>query len=386
MTPLPRASARRHLSLLVAASLVAGAGLVGLAAPVEPAAAAPVDATAGSLSWGIDADYRATFANYRTATAPASFVDDVATFPLSGGTWDDASQQGELAFSGTARIGYVLGSDAQVGTAQGNYVHLGSPTVSISGGVATISGTTAGSSHDLNPALPTQAKATRSFATVDLSDVQAVSTPTSITWTAAPAAITAQGARVLALLEGSDASQTPQVRTTGSSLDPVTITVDRTLAAEPEPEPEPEAEPDVETEPSVPAVPSGSGEGRRIVFDQSDQRVWLVGDDDEVVRTYLVSGSLTDNLDPGTYEVYSRSQNAWGVDDSGTMQYFVRFTEGDAGGAIGFHDIPVDNGSRVQSIAQLGTPQSHGCIRQKREDAIALWGFAPIGTEVDVTA
>jgi hypothetical protein len=260
VTPLPRASARRHLSLLVAASLVAGAGLVGLAAPVDPASAAPVDATSGSLSWGIDADYRATFANYRTATAPASFFDDLATFPLTGGSWDDASQQGELAFGGTARIGYVLGSDAQVGTAQGNYVHLGSPTVSISGGVATISGTTAGSSHDLAPALPTAAKATRTVATVDLSAVEAVSTPTSITWTAAPAAITAQGAQVLALLEGSDASQTPQVRATGSSLDPVTITVDRTLAAEPTPEPEPEPEPTPDPEPSTPAEPEPSPE------------------------------------------------------------------------------------------------------------------------------
>jgi lipoprotein-anchoring transpeptidase ErfK/SrfK len=68
------------------------------------------------------------------------------------------------------------------------------------------------------------------------------------------------------------------------------------------------------------------------------------------------------------------------------MQYFVRFTEGDNGAAIGFHDIPVNDGSLVQTAAQLGTPQSHGCIRQEREDAIALWDFAPIGTEVDVTA
>jgi hypothetical protein len=134
-----------------------------------------------------------------------------------------------------------------------------------------------------------------------------------------------------------------------------------------------------------PAVPEGSGEGKRVVFDQSDQRVWLVGADG-AVRTYLVSGSLYDNLDPGSYEVYSRSKQAWGVDDSGTMRYFVRFTEGDNGAAIGFHDIPVDNGARVQSVAQLGTPQSHGCIRQQRQDAIALWKFAPIGTQVVVTA
>jgi hypothetical protein len=141
-----------------------------------------------------------------------------------------------------------------------------------------------------------------------------------------------------------------------------------------------------ETADANPPVPEDSGEGRRIVFDQSDQRVWLVDDDEHVERTYLVSGSLHDNLDPGTYSVYSRSEHAWGVDDSGTMEYFVRFTEGPNGGAIGFHDIPIDDGELVQTVAQLGTPQSHGCVRQERDDAIALWEFAPIGTEVDVTA
>jgi hypothetical protein len=135
-----------------------------------------------------------------------------------------------------------------------------------------------------------------------------------------------------------------------------------------------------------PPVPEDSGEGRRIVFDQSDQRVWLVDDDEDVVRTYLVSGSAYDNLEPGTYSVYSRSEQAWGIDDSGTMMYFVRFTEGPNGAAIGFHDIPIDDGDLVQTVDQLGTPLSHGCVRQEREDAIALWEFAPIGTEVDVTA
>ena len=123
-----------------------------------------------------------------------------------------------------------------------------------------------------------------------------------------------------------------------------------------------------------------------MVFDQSDQRVWLIDDDDRVQRTYLVSGSRYDNLDPGTYSVYSRSERAIGIDDSGTMRFFVRFTQGDNGAAIGFHDIPVDDGALVQTAAELGTPRSHGCIRQERADAVALWDFAPIGTEVDVTA
>jgi lipoprotein-anchoring transpeptidase ErfK/SrfK len=134
------------------------------------------------------------------------------------------------------------------------------------------------------------------------------------------------------------------------------------------------------------ALPAGSGDGKRVVFSESRQRVWLVDGKDTVVRTYLVSGSAYDNLDPGTYEVYSRSEDAVGIDDSGTMKYFVRFTEGDAGAAIGFHDIPVDDGKRVQTFQQLGTPLSHGCIRQRRSDAIRLWSFAPIGTTVVVTA
>ena len=73
------------------------------------------------------------------------------------------------------------------------------------------------------------------------------------------------------------------------------------------------------------ALPRRSGEGRRVVFSAARQRVWLVNRAEHVVRTYLVSGSVYDNLDPGTYEVFSRSGQAWGIDDSGTMKYFVRF-------------------------------------------------------------
>ncbi|MCW2760530.1 MAG: ErfK/YbiS/YcfS/YnhG family protein [Marmoricola sp.] len=136
-------------------------------------------------------------------------------------------------------------------------------------------------------------------------------------------------------------------------------------------------------------LPDDTGWGKRVVFDISDQRVWLVdpdaSGDDDVQRTYLVSGSLTDNLDPGTFEVYSRSRWAVGIDDSGVMEYFVRFTRGD-NAAIGFHSIPTKNGRVLQTLDQLGTPQSHGCIRQALPDARRLWDFAPVGTKVVVTA
>ena len=133
------------------------------------------------------------------------------------------------------------------------------------------------------------------------------------------------------------------------------------------------------------ALPASSGQGRRVVFSESAQRVWLVNVDGKVASTYLVSGSVTDNLQPGKYDVFSRSRWAVGIDDSGVMEYFVRFTRG-PNAAIGFHSIPTKNGQPLQTEAELGTPQSHGCIRQKMSDAVRMWEFAGIGTDVVVVA
>jgi lipoprotein-anchoring transpeptidase ErfK/SrfK len=137
---------------------------------------------------------------------------------------------------------------------------------------------------------------------------------------------------------------------------------------------------------SSPAIPAGSGHGKRVVFDQSDQRVWLVAGDGSVARTYLVSGSKHDNLEPGTYEVYSKSRDAISFDGRETMGYMVRFAHGEHA-PIGFHDIPrLSDGSLVETRDQLGTPLSAGCVRQWPPDAKALWDFAPVGTTVVVVA
>lgn len=141
--------------------------------------------------------------------------------------------------------------------------------------------------------------------------------------------------------------------------------------------------PSAKAAPGAP-LPTRSGSGKRVVFDMSEQRVWLVGDDGAVRRTYPVSGSRHDNLSPGSYRVYSRARHATSFDLGSTMQYFVRFTRG-ANAAIGFHDIPVrPSGALVQRVSALGRALSAGCIRQRRVDARALWSFAPTGTRVVV--
>ncbi|CAN5679051.1 hypothetical protein BH24ACT11_BH24ACT11_08790 [soil metagenome] len=135
-----------------------------------------------------------------------------------------------------------------------------------------------------------------------------------------------------------------------------------------------------------PRPPRSSGQGRRVVFDESSQQVWLMRTGDTVRTTYLVSGSKMDNLRPGQYEVYSRSLHAIGFNYRSTMRYMVRFTQGD-NAAIGFHDIPRDNaGQPVQTAKELGVARSSGCIRQRPSDARQMWDFAQLGTVVVVVA
>jgi lipoprotein-anchoring transpeptidase ErfK/SrfK len=180
------------------------------------------------------------------------------------------------------------------------------------------------------------------------------------------------------------AGPTPAPSAPQPSADPQSSPAPRSSAARSPESQQPSAAPKPATPADV-ALPPGSGTGRRVVFDISAQRVWIVGSAGKVQRTYPVSGSRGDNLDPGHYEVYSRSRHAVSYTYEETMQYMVRFATGD-NAAIGFHDIPVDEqGDPVQTRAQLGQQLSSGCVRQARPDAIAMWRFADIGTPVVVT-
>ena len=87
----------------------------------------------------------------------------------------------------------------------------------------------------------------------------------------------------------------------------------------------------------------------------------------------------TDNLDPGSYEVYSRSERAVGdrrLRHDGVLRplHPRRATPRSASTTS-----PINDGRPVQTVAQLGTPQSHGCIRQRPRRDRAV-GVRPVGT------
>ena len=128
---------------------------------------------------------------------------------------------------------------------------------------------------------------------------------------------------------------------------------------------------------------AGQGTGKRVVYERSSQRVWAVDDDEQIVRSYLVSGSRYRNEVPGWHTVYSRSESALGWDLQADLPYMIRYTQTERG-HIGFHAIPSwrDSGEKLQTIEELGQRLSGGCTRQAIEDAEFLWTFADVGTKV----
>lgn len=128
---------------------------------------------------------------------------------------------------------------------------------------------------------------------------------------------------------------------------------------------------------------AGQGTGYRIVYSRAMQRVWAINDDEQIVRSYLVSGSQYHNEVPGKHKVYSRSEVTTAWNGEADLPLMVRWLDTERG-AIGFHAIPKhrDTGEPYQTIDQLGQKLSGGCQRQTMLDAQFMWEFGKIGTPV----
>ncbi len=131
-------------------------------------------------------------------------------------------------------------------------------------------------------------------------------------------------------------------------------------------------------------VPAKSGSGRRIVYANRQQRVWVINADNEMIRTFLVSGMLG-QPGKGTFEVFSKSPASYSPEFAGvTFRYMTRFAIGRNGGNVGFHEIPTKNGKPMQSVEALGTFNGSGCLRSTTQDARFIYQWATLGTKVVV--
>jgi len=133
-----------------------------------------------------------------------------------------------------------------------------------------------------------------------------------------------------------------------------------------------------------PMLPDNSGSGRRIVYKNELQWVWVIDGKNKVVKAMPVSGRRGVPK-PGTYAVNSQSLRSYSLDFEGV--WFInmtRFALGPAGGNIGFHEIPVKNGRPLQTEDQLGSFQGSGCLRMSADDAKFIFNFGKPGTKVVV--
>ncbi len=135
----------------------------------------------------------------------------------------------------------------------------------------------------------------------------------------------------------------------------------------------------------APPLPDNSGTGRRVVYERAGQRAWAVGDNGEIIRSWLVTGSKYSNEMPGTHTVYSRSEMSTAWNGEAWLPQMIRYQRTEIG-HIGFHAIPlhVDDNSPYQGVEELGTRLSGGCQRQHNLDAAFMWAFADVGTTVVV--
>jgi len=133
-----------------------------------------------------------------------------------------------------------------------------------------------------------------------------------------------------------------------------------------------------------PLLPAKSGSGRRVVYKNNLQWVWVVDDRNNVLRVMPVSGRRG-VPNPGEYKVNSQSLRSYSLDFEGVwFNNMTRFALGPAGGNIGFHEIPTKNGKPLQTEELLGTFQGSGCLRMSVNDAKFIFKFAKAGTKVVV--
>lgn len=138
-------------------------------------------------------------------------------------------------------------------------------------------------------------------------------------------------------------------------------------------------------------LPEKTGKGKRIVFQNSLNWVWIVNENEEVVMSVPVSGR--DGVPKaGKYRVMSKSEFSQSIFfPEIKMKWSVRFAVSPNGkNTISFHSIPTcawEGGhcspvGPMQTVEQLGTFQSGGCVRMLDTDAEFLYNFVEVGTRV----
>lgn len=111
------------------------------------------------------------------------------------------------------------------------------------------------------------------------------------------------------------------------------------------------------------------------MYSLGDDRVWLVGSDGAVERTFEVAPGSVDPL-PGSYAAISRSGAVTGTDGT-PIEHVVRFTT--------VKDVTIGFSAALDgSMPEPDPAVRTGGIRESVADGDAMWDFATIGQGIVV--
>lgn len=124
-----------------------------------------------------------------------------------------------------------------------------------------------------------------------------------------------------------------------------------------------------------------SANGKVIYISLGKQRMWAY-QDGELVYKFVVSTGLANRATkPGTFRVQSKIPEAWSNIWQLRMPYWLGIYNV---GRIenGIHALPINTRGVKLWAGLLGRPASFGCIILGDKDAVALYGWADMGTLV----
>ncbi len=123
--------------------------------------------------------------------------------------------------------------------------------------------------------------------------------------------------------------------------------------------------------------------GKKIVISLSKQELRMY-EHGQVISTRRVStGKWSTPTPVGEFRTRNKIVTAYSKPYNLYMEYWMAFS---ADGSYGLHSLPYwktkSGGKYYEGAAHIGTPVSHGCIRQTLAEAKSLFDWAPVGTPV----
>lgn len=125
--------------------------------------------------------------------------------------------------------------------------------------------------------------------------------------------------------------------------------------------------------------------GKKIVIDLSEQTLQMFQKGKLVSTRKVSTGKWSTPTPTGKFKTWNKVPVAYSTPYKLYMEYWMAIT---ADGKYGMHSLPywaLKNGGKLyEGAAHIGTPVSHGCVRQTLVEAKSLFAWAPIGTPVEI--